>query len=185
VGRVGVQAHLPEARSGEPISQRLSLAHLTVIDAHPLQLIDAAAAGGFDAVGLRIVAPTASDSIVPVVGDDELIRQILRRLDDTGLSILDVEAVWLTPDTSVPNLVPALETAARLGARYVLVVGNDPEPARVTAILARLAEAARPFGIKLMLEFIPYCATSTFQEAQRLIAAAHHTARLSQPPPTL
>jgi sugar phosphate isomerase/epimerase len=107
-----------------------------------------------------------------VVGDDELIRQILRRLDDTGLSILDVEAVWLTPDTSVPNLVPALETAARLGARYLLIVGNDPEPARVTATLAGLAEAARPFGIKLMLEFIPYCATSTFQEAQRLIAAA-------------
>ena len=35
---------------------RLSLAHLTVLDADPLQLIDAAVAGGFDAIGLRIVA---------------------------------------------------------------------------------------------------------------------------------
>jgi sugar phosphate isomerase/epimerase len=86
--------------------------------------------------------------------------------------MLDVEAVWLTPETSVPKLVPALETAARLGARYMLVVGNDPDLARVTATLAKLAEAAQPFAIKLMLEFIPYCATSTFQEAQRLIAAA-------------
>jgi hypothetical protein len=36
---------------------RLSLAHLTVLDAHPLELIDAAAAGGFNSVELRIVAP--------------------------------------------------------------------------------------------------------------------------------
>jgi hypothetical protein len=32
----------------------LSLAHLTVLDVGPLALIDAAAAGGFDAIGLRI-----------------------------------------------------------------------------------------------------------------------------------
>jgi hypothetical protein len=31
----------------------LSLAHLTLIDAGPLELIDAAAVGGFDAIGLR------------------------------------------------------------------------------------------------------------------------------------
>jgi sugar phosphate isomerase/epimerase len=121
---------------------------------------------------LRIVAPTATDTIVPVVGDDELIGRILRRLDDTGLSILDVEAVWLTPDTSVPALVPALETAARLGAHYLLVVGNDPEVPRASANLAALAEAAQSFDIKVMLEFIPYCCTSTLQGAQHLIAAA-------------
>jgi hypothetical protein len=31
----------------------LSLAHLMLIDAGPLELIDTAAAGGFDAIGLR------------------------------------------------------------------------------------------------------------------------------------
>jgi hypothetical protein len=30
------------------INPRLALAHLTVLDAHPLELIDAAAAGVFD-----------------------------------------------------------------------------------------------------------------------------------------
>jgi hypothetical protein len=66
---------------------RLSLAHLTVVDAHPLELIDAAVAGGFDAIGLRIVAPMRTDTIVPVIGDADLIRQIGARLGDMGIEI--------------------------------------------------------------------------------------------------
>ena len=46
----------------------LSLDHLTVIDATPIELIDAAAAGGFDAVGLRIITPLAAKKVFPVIG---------------------------------------------------------------------------------------------------------------------
>jgi hypothetical protein len=53
----------------------ISLAHLTVLDAGPLELIDAALAGGFDTLGLRIVAPMLTDTIVPVIGDEPLIRE--------------------------------------------------------------------------------------------------------------
>jgi sugar phosphate isomerase/epimerase len=154
------------------VRNRLSLAHLTAIDASPLELIDAASAGGFDSIGLRIVPPTPSDSIVPVIGDGELIKRIQRRLDETGLNILDIEAVWLTADTSTDALLPVLETTARLGAHYLLVVGNDPDEPRATASLAGLAEAARPFDIKVMLEFIPYCSTNSLQAAQRLVQGA-------------
>jgi hypothetical protein len=41
--------------TGDQRATTLSLAHMTVLDAHPLELIDAAAAGGFDYIGLRIV----------------------------------------------------------------------------------------------------------------------------------
>jgi hypothetical protein len=79
---------------------RLSLAHLTVLDATPLELIDAAVAGGFDFIGLRIVPPTPAVRIVPVVGDDDLIRRIEQRLDETGIRILDAETFWLSPRRS-------------------------------------------------------------------------------------
>ena len=46
---------------------RLSLAHMTVLDAGPLELIEAAIAGGFDAIGLRVVPPAPTDALVPVV----------------------------------------------------------------------------------------------------------------------
>ena len=79
----------------------LSLVHLTVLDADPLGLIDAAVAGGFDAIGLRIVPAFGSGEIVDVVGDAGLQRRIKQRLSETGLKILDVEAIWLRPEGAV------------------------------------------------------------------------------------
>lgn len=150
-------------------SRRISLAHLTVIDAHPLELIDAAAAGAFDCIGLRLVAPTATDRIVPVVGQRPLIHQIKRRLSDTGVDVLDVEAIWLTAETDVESYLPVFDTAAQLGARNLLVVGNDADPARVTGNFARMCELSHPFGLKVMLEFIPYCHTSTLHAAHAIV----------------
>jgi sugar phosphate isomerase/epimerase len=152
--------------------ERLSLAHLTVLDATPLQLIDAAVAGGFDFIGLRIVPPTPADAIVAVVGDQQLIRQIERRLDETGLRLLDAETFWLSPSTRIQDLVPACETAAQLSARYLLVVGNDPDESRLIANFAALCEAARPLGLKPVLEFVPFCQTRTLDAALRVIATA-------------
>ena len=154
------------------IPNRLSLAHLTVIDATPLELIDAAAAGGFDAIGLRIVAPMPTDRIVPVVGDAAMIRAIGQRLAATGVGILDVEAVWLYPDADIDAYKPAFETAQRLDARHFLVVGNDPDEARMIDNFARFCELARPHGLKAMLEFIPYCHTRTVGDAHRVVKAA-------------
>ena len=151
---------------------RISLAHLTVIDADPLQLIDAAAAGGFDSIGLRIVAPMPTDRIVPVIGDEVLIRKIQSRLRDSGIDILDIEAIWLGPDSDANSYVAAFETGARLGAKHVLVVGNDPDERRVTDNVARLCTLAAPFGLKVMLEFIPYCQTRTVEAAHRVVTRA-------------
>lgn len=155
--------------------RRISLAHLTIVDADPLELIDAAEAGGFDMLGLRIVAPMPTDRIVPVVGDEALVRQIEARLRDTNLRILDIEAVWLTSNTVVDSLIPVLETGQRLGASRLLTVGNDSDGARAAGNFAQLCETALPFGIKPTLELIPYCQTGTLDAALHLIAHAAHT----------
>jgi sugar phosphate isomerase/epimerase len=152
--------------------EQLSLAHLTVLDATPLQLIDAAAAGRFDFVGLRLVPPSPADSFVPVVGDKDLVRDIQQRLDETGIRILDAETFWLSPQIRIRDLVPAFETAAQLAARYLLVCGNDPDESRLIANFAALCEAARPLGLKAMLEFIPFCQTRTLAAALRVVGAA-------------
>jgi sugar phosphate isomerase/epimerase len=150
----------------------LSLAHLTVLDAAPLELIDAAHAAGFDAIGLRIVAPPAAPPAARVIGSAEMIRSIERRLRETGLSILDVEAVWLLADTDPGGFAAIVETGARLGARFVLTVGNDPEPQRQADNFARLAESARVAGLRAMLEFMPFSQVKTLADARRLVAQA-------------
>jgi len=150
----------------------LSLHHLTMLDAHPLELVNAAAAGEFEYVGLRLIAPTAYDAVVDVVGDPALQQQIDRRLADTGVQLLDIEAVWLQPDTNISQLLPALDVAQRLGARHVLTVGHDPERSRLLDNFCQLAEAAIKFDLGVALEFITYCSIGSLGQAISLLQEA-------------
>lgn len=149
----------------------MSLAHLTVLDADPLTLIDAAAAGGFDAAGLRIVPAFGTGEIVDVVGDRGLQQRIKQRLRETGIRILDVEAIWLRPETQIETLKPALGTGAELGAKYVLTIAFDDEKARLLDNFGTLCAAAHFCGLRTMLEFIPYSVLGTLQKAHELLAA--------------
>jgi sugar phosphate isomerase/epimerase len=148
----------------------LSLAHFTVIDADPIGLIEAGQAGGYDAIGLRIVAPFQSDPIVPVVGDPNMIRSVKRRLADTGLKVLDVEAVWLSAESDVASLEPALDVAVELGAKHVIVAGNDHDRGRLSENLSRLCAAADLRGVRVMLEFLPYSQIRSLAEAVAMLA---------------
>jgi len=150
----------------------LSLHHLTMLDAHPLQLVDAAAAAGFEYCGLRLVAPTAADPIVDVAGNPALIRALRERLDATGVELLDIEAIWLGPQTDMAALLLALEAGRALGARHVLSVGNDSERNRLLDNFGRLCEAANGFELFVGLESITYCAVSTPADARDLVLAS-------------
>ena len=150
----------------------LSLAWLTVRGAHPLEHIDAAVASGFDAVGLRLVSPTPGDPLVPVVGDEPLLREIVARLEGTAITVLDVESVWIGPDLDIPALRPALAAAQRLGSSNLLTMGNDPDLARLTDSFARLCEEAARFGIQVGVEFAAYTHVPTLQAAEALVRKA-------------
>jgi sugar phosphate isomerase/epimerase len=154
------------------MSRLLSLAHLTVLDADPLALIEAAAAGGFGAIGLRIVPPFVTETIVPVVGDADLQRRIKRRLRDTGIALLDIEAIWLKPESRIEEIRSALETGAELGAKYVLTIAFDDDTARLSDNFGKLCAAAHGCGLRTMLEFIPYSVLGTLAKAHDFIVAA-------------
>jgi sugar phosphate isomerase/epimerase len=154
------------------MSRLLSLAHLTVLDADPLALIEAAAAGGFGAIGLRIVPPFVTETIVPVVGDADLQRRIKRRLRDTGIALLDIEAIWLKPESRIEEIRRALETGAELGAKYVLTIAFDDDTARLSDNFGKLCAAAHGCGLRTMLEFIPYSVLGTLAKAHDFIVAA-------------
>jgi sugar phosphate isomerase/epimerase len=149
--------------------RQVSLAHLTVLEADPVGLIEAGKAAGFSAVGLRVVAPLATDTIIPVVGDVVLQRRVKQTLHDTGMQILDIEAVWLKPDTSVEALRPALELGAELGAKFVLTVGFDANPARLIENFGAFCAFADDCGLRTMLEFISYTSVSDLKGAHDLL----------------
>lgn len=150
----------------------LSLGWLTVRGAHPIEHIDAAVAGGFDAVGLRLVPPAPGDPMVPVVGDEPLIRDLLAKTADTGVSVLDVETVWIGPDLDVAELRAAMDVAQRLGCRNLLTMGNDRDPARLADSFARLCDEGAAFGLSVGMEFAAYTSVPTLQAAHELVRRA-------------
>jgi len=149
--------------------QHLSLAHLTMIDASPTQLVDAARAGRFSSVGLRIAPPWMASLAFPLVGNEAAIRELEHKLAGTGISVFDVEAFWIRPETEVAALRPAVELGARLGARHLLAMGDDPVESRLASKLGSLAELARSFRMGVGLEFLPYVQVGTLQGAVRLV----------------
>jgi sugar phosphate isomerase/epimerase len=153
-------------------SSCLSLGWLTVRGAHPIEHIDAALAGRFNAVGLRLVPPSPGDAMVPIVGDEPLIREVTARLQANGISVLDVETVWIGPDIDIPALRPAMEVAQRLGSRNLLTMGNDQDLGRLTEHFAHLCEQAGQFGLRVGMEFAAYTSVPTVQAAHALVKGA-------------
>lgn len=153
--------------------QHLSLAHLTLIDASPSQLIDAALAGQFSSVGLRIAPPWMATLAFPLVGHEPAIREVEHKLSATGVTVFDVEAFWIRPDTEIAALLPAVELAARLGAHHLLAMGDDAIESRLVAKLGKLAELARSFKMGVGLEFLPYVQVGTLHKAVSVVKAVN------------
>jgi sugar phosphate isomerase/epimerase len=172
--RADVASSSREGERSEDAGLRLlSLAHLTVLDADPLALIDAAAAGGFDAVGLRIVPALRRSARSPMWSATPICSAGSRqRLTETGLKILDVEAIWLKPETRIEALKPALGTGAELGAKYVLTIALDDDRARLSDNFGKLCAAGYACGLRTMLEFIPYSVLGTLREAHAFLTEA-------------
>lgn len=153
-----------------------ALAYLTVAGASPLEEIEAAAHAGFSGVGLRFAAPAGVSLPVPVVGDKHALRAIRARCAATGVPVLDVEMIVLSPAFAPAAQQPLLEAAGEVGARFVQVVCEEPDPLRAADILGDLAERAAPLGLTLALEFMRFRALRTLAEAAAMVerSGAHN-----------
>ena len=149
----------------------MSLAHLTVLDTTPPELVEVAAAAGFRSVGIRLTA-TPSVGVPPydVLHDGPMLRETLRCLADTGVSVLDTEFLRFEPEQPVGIPEGFLEVSARLGARHVLVMSAEPDEARTLERFAELCERAASYGLQVNLEFAIYTGVRTLAHAASVVA---------------
>jgi sugar phosphate isomerase/epimerase len=154
------------------MTRAIGLAALTVLDVSPPEQVTIAAQAGYSHVGLRLIPATPEEVRHPVVGDTPMVRDLERRLADTGVRVLDVEIFRLTPDVRLADFEPAMAAAARLGARHMLVAGNDPDAGRLRDRFAALSVAAARFGLSACLEPMPWTDVPTIAAARRAIAGA-------------
>jgi sugar phosphate isomerase/epimerase len=154
------------------MKRALSLAALTVLELSPPEMVSCAADAGYSHVSLRLLPATDNEPTWPLIGDTPMVREIEHRLADRGVHTLDIEIFRLRPDTVVMDYLLALETGARLGARHVLVAGNDPDEARLTERFAALCALGAPLGLTMDLEPMPWTDVKTLQQAARIAAAS-------------
>jgi sugar phosphate isomerase/epimerase len=149
----------------------LSLAHLTVLDTTPPELVAVAAAAGFRTIGIRLTA-TPSVGVPPYdcMSDAPMLRETLARLADTGVSVLDTEFLRFEPDQPVAIPEGFLEASARLGAKNVLVMSAEPDEARTLERFCDLCDRAAAYGLTVCLEFAIYTGVRTLAHAAQVVA---------------
>jgi sugar phosphate isomerase/epimerase len=147
------------------VSAELGVDHLTMLDVSTPDLVSVAHEAAFDSVGLRVAPATRDEEPWPMTTDAPMLEDTVRRLDDTGVRVLSVEVVRVGPGTRREDYEQALEAGARLRARYVTVNVDDPDIERACEAFAALTTDARSYGLRPLIEPIPYTQVSNLDEA--------------------
>jgi hypothetical protein len=77
----------------------VGIGHLTMLDAAPPDWVSLAHDVGFDAVGIRAAAIGPTEEEWPMRAGSPMLAETLRRMDDTGVRVLDAELVRIDPQT--------------------------------------------------------------------------------------
>lgn len=152
--------------------KNLTLAHLTLAGT-PEQNIDAAAAAGFGAVGLRICARRPGDAFTPqILGRPEAARALSRRAADQGVRISNLSAYQFYPEVGWDDLAPVVVAAHEMSAPVLVVNDFQRDDGAFVDLFTRYCHEAAQAGLRVALEFLPYSAAPTLQAALRLLECA-------------
>jgi sugar phosphate isomerase/epimerase len=119
----------------------------------PLEYIDATVKAGYQAIGVRTYrAPGLTYNFNPIVGQPDLMREVKRALADSGLEVYDNYSFYLRAEMEWDLIKPALEFGGEIGCKYVLVIGDDSDWARMCDNYARICELVGPMGQTVAVE---------------------------------
>lgn len=154
--------------------RRFSMSYLTAPVASPLESIRIASEVGYDHLGLRIHPTAAADAPSPLLGSKALVAACRRLLDDTGLTVTEVESWMIRREFDLSRRAAAMEVAAALGSPRLITIADmrgAVEQAEIEDRFAALAEMASGFGLGVDFEPIAHRAAGTLAEALSVMAA--------------
>jgi len=151
---------------------RYSLAFLTVKEAAPVDAVRIASETGYDYVGFRLT-PAGNDGPYSLLTDLVEQRQVKAALEEYDVGVADVEIVRLNECFAVEPCLPFLEVGAYLGARHVLIAGDDTDRSRLIDNYGIFLEHAAQYGLTGDLEFMPWTAVKTSTDCLEIIRAVN------------
>jgi sugar phosphate isomerase/epimerase len=154
------------------MSFRLGLAHYTVLEVPPLELVALAARIGYTSIGLRLHPAFPGAPSYEIAASSAAMREMRRRLDDEGIRVYDIEFVIVGEDFVPERLAGMFESASQLGAERLSICGDDPDRSRLTANVAALCDLAADFGMGVDLEGMAWRQVSSFPDALQVVQTA-------------
>lgn len=149
----------------------LSFAHLGALEVGPPELFDVLAEAGFASTGIRM-RRAAPGSPEYALSDPAARRETKRRIAQSGVEVLYIELVALARSLDVRELSSMFEAGADIGATRITASGDDQDPAVVADKLAEVCELARSYGLAVDVEFMPFRAVRTLDDAVRVVSMA-------------
>ena len=147
-----------------------TLGYLT-LDSAPGATITAAAAAGFESVGIRITGRRIADPFTQVLGNKAAIADLGRRSLDTGVAISNISAYHFHPDVQFVHLKQVVDATAELGAGIIVANSYDPDESVFVEKMVEYCEYAARTGIRIVVEFMRYSAVKSIHDAGRVVAA--------------
>jgi sugar phosphate isomerase/epimerase len=144
------------------------LAPTTLPEVPPLAYIDAAIHSGYDAVGLRL-HKSPGLPFHPVVGNAALVAEIKAMLKASSMPVFDVFSCYLEPETKMSDFTASLALGAELGGKYIMVMGNDTDYARMRDNFGRFCDEAARFNLIPTIEFVPTRPLCTMAMAVKMV----------------
>jgi sugar phosphate isomerase/epimerase len=152
------------------MARQFSLAHLTAIQCPPPELIRIARDVGYDYVSLRVIP--LGEPVYDLGGDPAQLKAAKAALAETGMPVLDVELARILPDLDVRTYEPAFAAAAELGAKHVISSIWVADKAFAAAKLAEMCDLAKPYGLTINLEYLPFVQIDRFSDVVEIQRAA-------------
>lgn len=157
---------------GEPL---YSLAHLTLINCTPAELVYVAARAGYDAVSPRFITMNVPGEFGHPPLDKAQVQATKTALATSGLRVQDIELARITEDCDPRDFEPALEIGGELGARHMIMSAWTTRRDDRNFLLDTYAETcdlAAPYGLTVDLEFPSFSRLRTLDEVLDIVRAA-------------
>jgi sugar phosphate isomerase/epimerase len=155
---------------------QFSLAHLTILNSPPPELAYIAAEAGYDFVSPRIILsgmPNETGISYDLAKDPAMYRDMKKAVSETGIRVHDIELVRISDKFDPTVLSASLEIAAELGVRAILSSIWTTDWASAVEHFIEVCELAKPYGLEISLEFVPWADVKDLRQAVDFLAAAN------------
>lgn len=152
-----------------------SLAHLTLINCTPAELVYVAARAGYDAVSPRFATMNVPGEFEQSPLERDQIQALKTAIKTTQMQVLDIELARITEDCDARDFEPALELGGEVGAKHMIMSAwttRRDDRNFLLDVYAQTCDLALPFGISIDLEFPSFSRLRTLDEALDIVREA-------------